>query len=262
MHQEKQIFLRSIQDFFSKKMLQFALLPIIVTSAIMYILFFSFAGIGIEEISSFAFTSPPENTNIDAGTFNSFLESSSFIKFLLSHSITSWIASFLVYTVGGFLVLYLSIFIAINIVGMMTPYILKELHKKHYNHLKLQQHSNSIESTFLVFKWSLTMMFLFFALLPLYFIPVINIIAFNFPLYYFFHKMLNYDIASNICTRKETKEIRSKNNYALRTKTLAMYLLSLIPFSVFLTSVFYVIYIGNTYFYHLENLQISQKKEV
>lgn len=256
--QKENILFLSLRDFFSKKMLKFSFLPLVITLIIMYMLFFFFAGMSLGDFSTLSISS--STTTMQDGiehteTFNTILQDSAIIQFLMSYSFTSWIGSFFVYSIGAFLTLYLSIFIAIIVVGFLTPNILKELHKRHYNDLNLNGHSNIVESMLLLIKWAATMMMLFFLLIPLYFIPLLNIVALHLPLYYFFHKMLNYDITSNICLREEAKEIRFKNKWELRLKTLGMYLLSLIPFSVFFTTVFYVIYLGNTYFFHLKRLQ-------
>jgi len=253
--QKENLLILSIKDFLTKKMLSFSLLPLVITTVVMYILFFSFADISIDQFSINSSTTTIENGVTHTDSISTFVENSDLFHFLTNNSFTSSIGSFLVYSIGAFLTLYLSIFIAIIVVGFLTPNILKELHTRHYGHLEMTGYSNFVESIFLLFKWSATMMLLFFLLIPLYFIPIINIIALHFPLYYFFHKMLNYDIASTICLREEAKEIRFKYTWDLRLKTLAMYILSLVPFTVFFTAVFYIVYLGNTYFTHLEKIK-------
>ena len=217
----------------------------------MYIIFFVIAGITLDQIGTMDVSST--QTTIENGiphteTIQAKLEGLSIIKFFAQYAITSWIASFLVYAIGGFLTLYVSIFIAIIVVGFLTPFILKELHKKHYTDIDMIGHSNIISSIFLLFKWAITMLALFVMLIPFYFIPLVNIIAFNFPLYYFFHKMLTFDISSNICSHEEEKQINYFHKNNLRVKTAVLYMISLIPFAIFFGAVFYVIYIGNTYF--------------
>ena len=116
-------------------------------------------------------------------------------------------------------------------------------------------HSNIAEGIFLVIKWALVMLGLFILFVPLYFIPLVNIVAFNFPLYYFFHKVMTYDVASTIATREENKKIKYFNATTLRLKTLGLYLISLIPFVIFFASVFYVIYLGHSYFIELRKMR-------
>lgn len=248
---EKNIFLLSIKDFFSLKMLQYSVAPFFITMIVMYIIFFTVAGMGVDQLGTMDVQST--QTTIENGiphtqSITAKLEGTAIIQFLMSYAITSWIATFLIYAVGGFLVLYASIFIAIIIIGFLTPFALKELQKRHYNDVEMIGYSNIVSSLFLVVKWTLTMLLLFFLLVPLYLIPVVNMIALNLPLYYFFHKMLVFDVASNICTNQEAKQIKFFNANNIRVKTLVLYLVSLIPFAIFFGAIFYVIYIGHTYF--------------
>ncbi|MEA3228548.1 MAG: EI24 domain-containing protein, partial [Campylobacterota bacterium] len=177
------------------------------------------------------------------------------LEFLMEYTLTSWLASFFIYILGGFFTLYISIFIAIIVVGFLTPLVLKELQQRHYQDIEMIGYGSIIESIFVIMKSSSVMVMLFFLLIPLYFIPIINIIAINFPLYYFFHKMITFDIASTICTREESKKIKYFNANMLRAKTLFLYITSLIPFTVFFTTIFFVIYLGNTYFVEIKKLR-------
>ncbi|MEA1983761.1 MAG: EI24 domain-containing protein, partial [Campylobacterota bacterium] len=185
------------------------------------------------------------------------LEGTALIQWLMSHAITSWIASFLVYTIGSFLTLYLSIFVALIIVGFLTPAILRELQYRHYQDVEMIGHSNIFESLFLMLKWLIVMILMFIVFIPLYFIPLVNIVAFNLPLYYFFHKVMTYDVSSTICSKDEAMKIKFFHATTLRLKTLGLYLLSIIPFVVFFASVFYIIYLGHSYF--LETRKIREE---
>lgn len=255
---EKEILALSIKDLLTRQMLKFSLMPFLISMVVLYIIFFYFAGMSLDQLGTMSIES--SQTSIVNGiphteSTSTFLQGSSIIQFLMSHALTSWLASFFIYTIGGFFTLYISIFIATIILGFLTPYILKELQKRHYPDIEMIGYSNIFESLFLVIKWAFIMMLLFFLLVPLYFIPLINIIAFNLPLYYFFHKMLTYDIASNICTREEDKKIRYFNGTNLKIKTALLYLLSLIPFIIFFGAIFYVIYLGNSYFNDLKKVR-------
>ncbi len=260
MSREIDILLLSLKDFFTFKMLKFAILPIIITLFIMYLLFFIGAGIGLEHLGSMEVQST--QTTIENGiphteSFSAQLEGSAIIQFLMSYAITSWIATFLVYAIGGFLVIYASIFIAVIIIGFLTPYILKEVQIRHYKDVEMLGDSNIISGLFLLFKSTIIMLLLFILFIPFYFIPLINIIAFNLPLYYFFHKMMTFDIASNICTNEEDKKIRFFSKTSLRVKTFILYLISLVPFAIFFGAIFYVIYLGHTYFAEVKKLRFS-----
>jgi len=258
MDSESSILSLSLKDLFTSKMLKYSILPFVLSMIIMYILFFVVAGYGLDQLATMSVEST-QTTVIDGvphtDALSATLQGSAIIQFLMSHALTSWIASFLVYTVGSFLTLYLSVFIAIIIIGFMTPLILKEIQRRHYPDVELIGHSGVLESLFLVLKWISIMIVLFIVSTPLYFIPIVNIIAFNFPMYYFFHKMMTHDVSSNICTKEEAIKIKFFNATSIRLKTLGMYLISMIPFVVFFASVFYVIYLGHTYFIYTKKLR-------
>jgi len=258
MNSETSILSLSIKDLFTAKMLKYSILPFVFSMLILYILFFVVAGIGLDQLGTMEVQST--QTSIENGvphteSFAATLEGTAIIKFLMSSALTSWIATFLVYTVGTFLTLYFSIFVALLVIGFLTPVILKEIQQRHYPDVEMIGHSNLFEALFLVLKWVFIMIVLFIVLVPLYFIPLVNIIAFNFPLYYFFHKMMTYDISSTICTKEEAMKIKFFHASTLRLKTLGLYLISLIPFVIFFASVFYVIYLGHSYFQETKRLR-------
>lgn len=241
----------SFKDLFTGKMIKYSLLPFILSMIILYVLFFVLAGIGLDSLGSMQ-VNTTETTIVNGvsntDTFQANLEGTALIQWLMSSAITSWIATFLVYTIGSFLTLYFSIFVALIVVGFLTPTILREIQKRHYSDVQMIGHSNIFEALFLTIKWVLTMLIMFIVFIPLYFIPLVNIVAFNLPLYYFFHKVMTYDVGSTICTKDENMRIKFFHATTLRLKTLGLYLISLIPFVIFFASVFYIIYLGHSYF--------------
>jgi len=251
MNSENSTLALALKDLFTAKMIKYSLLPFVFSMLILYALFFVVAGIGLESLGSMQVNTT--ETSIVNGvqntdTFQATLEGTALVKWLMGSAVTSWIATFLVYTIGSFLTLYFSIFVALIVVGFLTPTILRELQRRHYSDVELIGHSNIAEALFLTVKWALIMFIMFILFIPLYFIPIVNIVAFNLPLYYFFHKMMTYDVGSTICTKEENMKIKFFHSTTLRLKTLGLYLLSLIPFVVFFASVFYIIYLGHSYF--------------
>ena len=256
MNKEIDILSRSFQDLFTSKMLLFSVIPFVASTILLYILFFVAAGVGVEQLNHMILDINTTQTTIQNGVshsenFHAQLQDSAIVQFLLHNAFTAWIASFLIYTIGSLFVLYLSIFVALVVLGFMTHMILKELWYRHYQDVEMIGYSNMFEGILLTFKWVMMMLGMYILFIPLYFVPILNIVAFNFPLYFFFHKMITYDIASNICTKEEAMLIKYRHGNRLRLKTLALYLLSLVPFVIFFASVFYVIYLGHIYFLEL-----------
>lgn len=258
-----EIFVTSVKDFFTLKMMKYSVAPFIVTMVLVYALFFYFASSTIDQLhqatlhveqTHTSFIDGMENTDSYVGNYKG---SSAIMEFLMGHAITAWLFTFLFYTVGSMLSLVVSIFIAIIVIGFLTPFVLKELQKRHYVDVELKGHDNIFLALFKVLKWFLAMIAMLILFIPFYFVPVLNVIMFNIPMYYFFHKMLTYDISSNINTKEEYQKIMFLEGNDVRLKTFVLYLLSLVPFAILFGGIFYVILIGHTYFRETRELRAS-----
>ena len=107
------------------------------------------------------------------------------------------------------------------------------------------------------------MVFLFIILIPVYFVPVLNVLAFSLPFYYFFHKLLNFDVSSTILSKEQFKIIYKAEGNNFRLRTLFLYFISMIPFATLFTAVYYIIYLGHAYFIKLDELsKIDTQKEL
>ena len=249
------IFSKSVKDFLTSDMLKIALIPLIVTMVFLYILFFTAADFGITALQEIAQASQNgEEIIIDESAPFYFVWATYLIIFLFKYSFTSYIAGFLLYTVGTIVVLNVSVILTIIVIGFLTPIILKKVHKKHYSHLTLHGHGTLLSPLWVLFKSLVMMLLLFILFIPLYFVPLINIIAFSLPLYYFFHKLLNYDVSSTILSQEEYKTIYKEEANTVRLRTLLLYFVSMIPFITLFTAVFYIIYLGHGYFVKLEEM--------
>ena len=131
------------------------------------------------------------------------------------------------------------------------------LHERHYADVQIKHYGNLFVSVWVVLKNILVACLLFILLIPLYIIPVVNIIALNYPLYYIFRRLLEYDITSAMMDREEFEEIHYKARRRLGFRMVLLYLLSLIPLMGLFIPVFYVIYLGNGYFIALRQMRAS-----
>lgn len=252
---EIEILIKSLKDFLTSKMLRIALVPLIVTMIVLYMLFFAAADFGISALQEVAAASQNgQEVIIDEDAPFYFVWATYLIVFLFKYSFTSWIAGFLLYTVGTVIVLQASVILSIVVIGFLTPLILGVLHKRHYSHLTLHGHGNLLSPLWVLIKSAFMMILLFILLIPVYFVPVLNVIAFAFPLYYFFHKLLNYDVASTILSDEEFKTIYKKEATAFRLRTLFLYFISMIPFATLFSAVYFIIYLGHAYFIKLDEL--------
>ncbi len=253
---EGQVIGLSIKDFFTKPMLKIALLPLIFVMIVMFILFFAAADYGFDALQEFIRASQNnEEINIDPNAPFYFIWATYIITFLFKYSITSWLVGFLVYTIGTIFVMMFSVLLTILIIGFLTPIILNVLKKRHYNHVQTNGFGSLLSPVWVALKSGIIMILLFIIFIPLYFIPLVNIIAFNLPFYYFFHKLLTYDVASTILTEEEYKLIQAKDANKFRFRTLFLYFISMIPFITLFSAVFYIIYLGHSYFIQLQKLR-------
>ena len=260
---EFEIIVRSIKDFFSKSILKIALLPLVFTMIIMYILFFAAADFGFDSIQIVIEQSQNgEEVIVNENAPFYYIWATYLIVFLFKYSITSWLVGFLFYTVGSIFIMMFSLFITLIIIGFLTPMILKILHKRHYSHLEIHGHGSLISPLWVLLKSGVIMVLLFILLVPLYFIPLVNIIAINLPLYYFFHKLLNFDVASTLLNDEEYYHVYAKNPTPFRLRTMLLYVISMIPFITLFSAVFYIVYLGHAYYAKLESLRGSVIKDM
>ncbi len=255
---EVEIIIQSIKDFFTSKMLMFAMVPLIFVMVVMYTLFFTAAGYGLEALQLYLDqVQAGQSVVIDPAAPFYFIWAATVFGFLVQYSILSGLVGFLIYTLGTVFVMMFSVFLTLAIIGFLTPGILAILHKRHYQHLELHGHGNLFSPLWVLLKATGVMLVLFIVLIPLYFIPLLNLVAINLPLYYFFHKLLNYDVASTLLSDEEYEVIYEKNSLGFRVRTLFLYFVSMIPFITLFSAVFYIIYLGHAYYLKLEKLKGS-----
>lgn len=252
---EIEVILKSVRDFFTSPMLKIALIPLIVTMIILYAMFFIAADFGFSSLKEvYVASQNGQEVVVDEDAPIYFVWLSYAIIFLFKYSFLSWIAGFLFYTVGTILIFQFSVILTLIIIGFLTPMILQNLHEKYYSELKIEGYGTILSPIWVLFKSLFMMIFLFILLVPVYFIPVLNIIAFALPLYYFFHKLLNFDVSSTILSKTQYKIIYEKEANSFRLRTLFLYFVSMIPFVTLFSVVFFVIYLGHSYFIELDKI--------
>lgn len=253
---EGEIIALSVKDFFTRPMLKIAILPLVFTLIIMLVMFYMAAGYGFDSLEIYVQqTQNGQDVMIDENAPFYFVWATSLMAFLFKYSITSWLVGFLIYTVGTIFIMMFSVFLTVIIIGFLTPNILKVLHKRHYPHLQINGFGTLLTPILIAVKSFIVMILLFILFIPLYFIPLVNLVAINIPFYYFFHKLLNHDVASTILTENEYKYIHYKKANSFRFRTLLLYFLSMIPSLMLFSAVFFIIYLGHAYFLELEKLK-------
>ncbi len=251
------LFALSIKDFFTKEILKLSIFPIIITMVVMYAIFFVAADFSLDQISQTQIEVHQSQTTLNEdGTthtqeLNQLFSGSSIMTFLLKYSFTSWLISFFVYTVGSFIVMYLSVAIGLFVIGFLTPWILPIIRDRHYKDIKIEGFGTTPEVIWFFIKTLFIMLAMMILLIPFYFIPLLNIVAINLPFYYFFHRLLNFDVGSSICKKEDYNMIMYNKGNSIRFKTFLMYLITMIPFTAVFAMVYFVVYLAHVYFNEL-----------
>jgi hypothetical protein len=239
MTDETPLYKKSLQDFFTKKFLLMSTLPFILTSGILFILLFQFVG----ELSTWFEThQAATGPNVDWSSITAIL------KFIFGFAFVQWLLTLVIYFVGSFAVILLTIVIAVVVIGFFTPIVVQTLANRHYPHLQLKGHGNLLTTLMFTLKTLMITLFLLILFIPLYFIPIIGVIALHFPIYYLFHKLLVFDVASTLNTKEEYKIIRQDAISELRINTFFLFLFSLIPFVGITMQIFFVIVLSHIFF--------------
>ncbi len=258
---ELKLFLKSVRDYFTAPMLKLALLPFLITGVLLTGLFFATADFGLDAFKSSVLHIQSSEVVMQDGQVvqnnenDATYTGSGIVNFLLTNSVSSWMIGFLYYVIGFFGAAMLSIAVALVIVGFLTPKILRNLHERSYPDVEMKHYGNIFITVWVVLKNILVTGLLFILLIPLYFIPVVNVVALNYPLYYIFRRMLEFDITSELMDREEFEEIHYKERHRLSFRMILLYLLSLIPLMGLVIPVFYIIYLGNGYFGVLQRMR-------
>lgn len=232
----------SLNDFFTKKFLNFALLPLFFS----LILFCVLAYFGFSALLNFfdeLFGGDPE------ASWFAFIYSLAFVQIIIA------VLSFLS---ASFIVVFASVFLAIFIVSFLTPFICKALSDKHYRHAR----TDSVSTTRVVLKtlWILCKFALFaLAATIALLVPFVNVFAYYIVVYYLFHKLLLLDVASNALSSSEFEAFYSRGSpVEFKFATLCFYLLASVPFVGLFLQVFFVIFLAHLFYQRVLGLKPLQ----
>ncbi len=244
----------SVQDFFTQKMITYAFAPFLFTIVVLYALFFSAADAGLDSLKESYIQIESTQTSQENGISHTentnmvYSGGSAIMEFLMQYSLTSWLVSFFIFTVGGMFMFVVAIFTAILVIGFLTPAIMRELQMRHYPEVPMEGHGNALTTLFHSLKYIAITFLLLIVLIPFYFIPLVNIVAINFPFYYLFHKFYMLDVGTTAMTKEQYQQMMFFNGNKVRLNTLILYLIAMIPFAALVTPVFNVIVLSHTVF--------------
>lgn len=274
MMKKKSLFKLSLKDFFTPYFLTLALLPLFITLTILFTSLFYGIQVLNEKMNSVRiekttteYSTPTqthsqssinitydENATKSSSLFDinpmaliESIQSSEILASMLQNDILRWVIEKLVFLVASYFILIFAVIIAVIIVGFFTPLVVKKLKSRHYPPFVIKGHGSVLYIIWYALKSFLIMILLYILLIPLYFIPILNIIAFNIPAFYFFHKMLVFDVGSTINTKEEYMRINAIVGNQILLRTFLMYLLTMIPFIGVFFPLLFVIYLSHIF---------------
>ena len=224
------LFKLSFRDFWTKKFILWAILPILLPLiALFSLLYFG----GAELLNSLEIW-------LESGDI-SLLNNYPFLQKIVSFPLTKWLFSAIFYVASTFLILILAVVFATITVGFITPIITHEINHRHYNKI-IQNEPNFWLITKKMLKEIGIFLLIFLAVSPLFFLPLLNLIAINIPLFYIYYKFMLIDVASNTLDEQNfLKTYKKGGGGTFFITTLFFYILCLVPFVGLLGQIYFVI---------------------
>ena len=228
----------SFNDFFAKKMLALSVLPFLLSSALFLAL-----------LSYFANNAESSVTKWLLGF--SFVANSAFLSGLVE-DILNYVFLVSFYIFGVFVALVFSAFLASIIAGFFTPIISKDINEKYYQKSIIK----SVKG-FVLFKiYSLVLLkfaLLFLCALCVFFVPMLNFVAFNIAFFYLFYKFMFIDVSSACANESEFYALMSVGStFWFKLMAFCFYLLCLVPFIGLFLQLYFVSVFSHLIFIRLQ----------
>lgn len=152
------------------------------------------------------------------------------------------------YVAGSFLVLILSVFIALIVAGFLTPVVANEIKRRHYRNLEISEISTA-RSVKLIGAVLLKFTAISLISLPFLFVPILNLFIIQLPFFYLYYALLLVDVGSNTLSEKRFELVWMEGGgYEYKFTALIFYLLCLIPLVGLFLQIFFVIYFSHFFF--------------
>lgn len=238
------LFSKSLKDFFTGTFIRLSFLPFILTFVVFIGMFFWFS----DDLWQYLMhTFGPESD----------LAQIPILSIIVGSVIVQTLFGIIFHVVLFIPFVVLSVMVAVIIVGLMTPLVVRILQKRHYPDIELRGYGNPAGDIWFLVMTLLKTFLLFVLLIPTYFIPLFHFLTFFLPFYYFFHKMLTRDVSSTIMEKTEYRFILDKKRPQMLSLTALMYCVSLIPIVGILFQLFYVIVLSHWFFEEASRMRRS-----
>ena len=244
MNAKPNIFLSSLGDLFSSRVLLVSLFSFILTIAFFVItLFFLFGS--IESLSQWFVAW--------MGSFEQTIAQNWLLGFISLIFITKAIVGILIFVTSTLVVYYLFLMVYSFIIGLFAGFFIKEIGQKYYPDVSMNG-INLFAYLFYTSKALFIGLLLVLVLSPLLLIPLLNLLLF-IPVYYIFHKMLVLEVSATINVKDEYLSLKRRYSGELRGISLVCFGVTLIPIAGVLIYPLYVIVMSHFIFQKTRELR-------
>ena len=253
----KPLFAQAFEDFLTPRFLTLSTAPFVATMILGFVLLYLVSGEFFDMLSAAAAASQDPDAAAASNELARFAKEYPILSTILGSFIFKAVAGTLFYLIGGGVAVLASVILAVIIVGFFTPLIVKEIQRRHYPHIACK--ATVPVWDYLLFMLGQVGLFVLFLLLslPLWFVPLLGIVAMNAPFYFLFHKLLTRDVAGEIFDKEEMRTLFDRAGRRIAVTTLILYLLSLIPGVGVLGQVFFVITLAHQMFREAEGIRFG-----
>lgn len=241
------LFGKSLNDFFSAKILTLTLFPALFGIVLWGSVFYAFGNEIYTYLSQMLLGFMPDWLNTQ-GTAQSIL--SSIIRFSLS---------FALYALFG--IFFLMAILLTNMLFSIfyTPFIVEYVRTKSYPHLPKAEFGSLFSCILVFMKHILFSLFLALISLLLYLVPFIGSLLGSFALfivwYLFFKNMTFYDVGSSSMEESKFKFINQTRPFTNHTYAFSAYLLNYVPFFNFFLMPLQILLITHYFFTRLDEIK-------
>ncbi|MDD3462527.1 MAG: EI24 domain-containing protein [Sulfurospirillaceae bacterium] len=237
--QSPSLLMVSLKDYFSKKFMLLSIAPL----AIPLVLFgFLLVYVGGEFSVMMADSASGQSVVVDQATHP-------IIAWLLGFYIVNWLVVTLFYLFGTVFVMLSSLVVAVIVIGLLTPFIVSIIRKRHYPSLQPYNDVSFIDSFFALLWIFAKFLVAFLVALPFLLVPFLNILIFYIPFFYLFYKLMILDMLScGIADKKTLLGISKEYQTTLLVTLFGFFMLSLVPFAGLFLQTFFVIYLSHFFF--------------
>ncbi len=165
---------------------------------------------------------------------------------------TSWLqkaieisAALLVHILLAGAVVFLVLITNALFAAFYAPIIINFIKKRHYPNLVVNGDVGISEALLFFFGTLFKFLFIMIVLIPLYFIPVIGFFISLIPYYWFFQKIMIFDVGETLFSKGYLDEFRHKNRTDLFILLLPLYLLNFVPFLNIFVATFQILVLSH-----------------